>query len=160
MNIRIGHGFDVHAFAEGRRLIIGGVDIPYDRGLLGHSDADVLLHAICDALLGAAALGDIGKHFPDSDARFKGIDSRKLLRHVAELLDGRGWKVGNVDATIIAQAPKMAPHIAAMREHIAEDIGIAAEQVNVKATTTEHLGFTGREEGIAAEAVCLINKAM
>ena len=160
MNIRIGHGFDVHAFAEGRRLIIGGVDIPYDRGLLGHSDADVLLHAICDALLGAAALGDIGKHFPDSDARFKGIDSRKLLRHVAELLDGRGWKVGNVDATIIAQAPKMAPHIAAMREHIAEDIGIAAEQVNVKATTTEHLGFTGREEGIAAEAVCLIDKAM
>ena len=159
MNIRIGHGFDVHAFAEGRRLIIGGVDIPYDRGLLGHSDADVLLHAICDALLGAAALGDIGKHFPDSDARFKGIDSRKLLRHVAELLDGRGWKVGNVDATIIAQAPKMAPHIAAMREHIAEDIGIAAEQVNVKATTTERLGFTGREEGIAAEAVCLINKA-
>ncbi len=160
MNIRIGHGFDVHAFAEGRRLIIGGVDIPHDRGLLGHSDADVLLHAICDALLGAAALGDIGKHFPDSDARFKGIDSRKLLRHVAELLDGRGWKVGNVDATIIAQAPKMAPHIAAMREHIAEDIGIAAEQVNVKATTTEHLGFTGREEGIAAEAVCLINKAV
>ena len=160
MNIRIGHGFDVHAFAEGRRLIIGGVDIPYDRGLLGHSDADVLLHAICDALLGAAALGDIGKHFPDSDPRFKGIDSRKLLRHVAELLDGSGWKVGNVDATIIAQAPKMAPHIAAMREHIAEDIGIAAEQVNVKATTTEHLGFTGREEGIAAEAVCLINKAV
>ena len=160
MNIRIGHGFDVHAFAEGRRLIIGGVDIPYDRGLLGHSDADVLLHAICDALLGAAALGDIGKHFPDSDPRFKGIDSRKLLRHVAELLDGRGWKVGNVDATIIAQAPKMAPHIAAMREHIAEDIGIAAEQVNVKATTTEHLGFTGREEGIAAEAVCLINKTV
>jgi 2-C-methyl-D-erythritol 2,4-cyclodiphosphate synthase len=158
MNIRIGHGFDVHAFAEGRRLIIGGVDIPYDRGLLGHSDADVLLHAVCDALLGAAALGDIGKHFPDSDARYKGIDSRKLLRHVAELLDGRGWKVGNVDATIIAQAPKMAPHIAAMREHIAEDIGIAAEQVNVKATTTERLGFTGREEGIAAEAVCLIHK--
>jgi 2-C-methyl-D-erythritol 2,4-cyclodiphosphate synthase len=158
MNIRIGHGFDVHAFAEGRRLIIGGVDIPYDRGLLGHSDADVLLHAICDALLGAAALGDIGKHFPDSDPRYKGIDSRKLLRHVAELLDGRGWKVGNVDATIIAQAPKMAPHIAAMREHIAEDIGIAAEQVNVKATTTERLGFTGREEGIAAEAVCLIHK--
>jgi 2-C-methyl-D-erythritol 2,4-cyclodiphosphate synthase len=158
MNIRIGHGFDVHAFAEGRRLIIGGVDIPYDRGLLGHSDADVLLHAICDALLGAAALGDIGKHFPDSDPRYKGIDSRKLLRHVAELLDGRGWKVGNVDATIIAQAPKMAPHIAAMREHIAEDISIAAEQVNVKATTTERLGFTGREEGIAAEAVCLIQK--
>ena len=159
MTIRIGHGFDVHAFAEGRRLIIGGVDIPHARGLLGHSDADVLLHAICDALLGAAALGDIGKHFPDSDPRYKGIDSRKLLRHVAELLDGRGWKVGNVDATIIAQAPKMAPHITSMRENIAQDIGIAAEQVNVKATTTEHLGFTGREEGIAAEAVCLINKA-
>lgn len=158
MNIRIGHGFDVHAFAEGRRLIIGGVDIPHHRGLLGHSDADVLLHAICDALLGAAALGDIGRHFPDSDARFKGIDSRKLLRHVADLLDGRGWKVVNVDATIIAQAPKMAPHIAAMRQHIAEDLGIAAEQINVKATTTEKLGFTGREEGIAAEAVCLIDK--
>ncbi len=158
MNIRIGHGFDVHAFAEGRRLIIGGVDIPHSRGLLGHSDADVLLHAICDALLGAAALGDIGKHFPDSDARFKGIDSRKLLRHVAALLAGRGWKVGNVDATLIAQAPKMAPHIPSMREHIAEDLGIAADQVNVKATTTEHLGFTGREEGIAAEAVCLIVK--
>ena len=158
MNIRIGHGFDVHAFANERRLIIGGVDIPHDRGLLGHSDADVLLHAICDALLGAAALGDIGKHFPDSEARYKGIDSRKLLRHVAELLDGRGWKVGNVDATIIAQAPKMAPYIDTMREHIAEDLGIAAEQVNVKATTTERLGFTGREEGIAAEAVCLIEK--
>jgi len=160
MNIRIGHGFDVHAFAEGRKLIIGGVEISHERGLLGHSDADVLLHAICDALLGAAALGDIGKHFPDSDAHYKGIDSRKLLRHVAELLDGHGWQVSNVDATIIAQAPKMAPHIAAMREHIAEDIGIAAEQVNVKATTTERLGFTGREEGIAAEAVCLIQKKM
>jgi len=158
MNIRIGHGFDVHAFAEGRKLIIGGVEIPHDLGLLGHSDADVLLHAICDALLGAAALGDIGKHFPDSDPRYKGIDSRKLLRHVAELLDGRGWKVGNVDATIIAQAPKMAPHIATMRERIAEEIGVAADQVNVKATTTERLGFTGREEGIAAEAVCLIEK--
>lgn len=157
MNIRIGHGFDVHAFAEGRKLIIGGVDIPNPRGLLGHSDADVLLHAICDALLGAAALGDIGKHFPDSDPRYKGIDSRKLLRHVGELLDGRGWQVGNIDATIIAQAPKMAPHITTMREHIAEDLNIAADQVNVKATTTERLGFTGREEGIAAEAVCLIN---
>lgn len=158
MNIRIGHGFDVHAFAENRRLIIGGVDIPHDRGLLGHSDADVLLHAISDALLGAAALGDIGKHFPDTDARFKGIDSRKLLRHVAELLAARGWRVGNVDATIIAQAPKMAPHIAAMREHIADDLGIDADAVNVKATTTERLGFTGRQEGIAAEAVCLVHK--
>ena len=158
MNIRIGHGFDVHAFAEGRKLIIGGVNISHDRGLLGHSDADVLLHAVCDAMLGAAALGDIGKHFPDSDARYKGADSRNLLRHVAELLAAHGWKVGNLDATIIAQAPKMAPHIATMRVHIAEDIGVAVEQVNVKATTTEHLGFTGREEGIAAEAVCLINK--
>ncbi len=156
MNIRIGHGFDVHAFAENRRLIIGGVDIPHERGLLGHSDADVLLHALCDALLGAAGLGDIGRHFPDSDPQFKGIDSRKLLRHVAQLLQSRGWKVGNVDATLIAQAPKMAPHIPAMRAHIAEDLGVAVEQVNVKATTTEHLGFTGRREGIAAEAVCLI----
>lgn len=156
MNIRIGHGFDVHAFAENRRLIIGGIDIPHERGLLGHSDADVLLHALCDALLGAAGLGDIGKHFPDSDPQYKGIDSRKLLRHVADLLRRRGWVAGNVDATIIAQAPKMAPHIPAMRAHIAEDLGVAVEQVNVKATTTERLGFTGRGEGIAAEAVCLI----
>jgi 2-C-methyl-D-erythritol 2,4-cyclodiphosphate synthase len=158
MNIRIGHGFDVHAFAEDRRLVIGGVEIAYERGLLGHSDADVLLHAICDAMLGAAALGDIGKHFPDSDPAYKGIDSRKLLRYVAELLEGRGWKVANVDATIIAQVPKMSPYIAEMREHIAEEISIPAEHVNVKATTTERLGFTGREEGIAAEAVCLIVK--
>ena len=156
MNIRIGHGFDVHAFAEGRRLVIGGVYIPHDRGLLGHSDADVLIHAICDALLGAAALGDIGRHFPDSDPRYKGIDSRELLRHVAGLLDARGWRVGNVDATIIAQAPRMAPHIPAMREHLAADLGIPVEALNVKATTTEKLGFTGRGEGIAAEAVCLI----
>lgn len=156
MNLRIGHGFDVHAFAEGRRLVIGGVDIPFDRGLLGHSDADVLIHAICDALLGAAGLGDIGRHFPDSDPRFKGIDSRKLLRHVAGLLDAQGWKTGNVDATIIAQAPKMASHIPAMRAQLAADLGIAVEALNVKATTTERLGFTGRGEGIAAEAVCLI----
>jgi 2-C-methyl-D-erythritol 2,4-cyclodiphosphate synthase len=156
MNIRIGHGFDVHAFAEERRLIIGGVDIPHARGLLGHSDADVLIHAVCDALLGAAGLGDIGRHFPDSDSRYKGIDSRKLLRHVSALLEERGWKVGNVDATIIAQAPKMAPHIPAMRANLADDLGIEAAVINVKATTTERLGFTGREEGIAAEAVCLI----
>ena len=156
MNLRIGHGFDVHAFAEGRKLIIGGVDIPHDRGLLGHSDADVLLHAICDALLGAAALGDIGRHFPDSDPRYKGIDSRMLLRHVAGLLLQRGWRTGNVDATIIAQAPKMAPHIATMRTHVAADLGVEMDCVNVKATTTERLGFTGRGEGIAAEAVCLI----
>jgi 2-C-methyl-D-erythritol 2,4-cyclodiphosphate synthase len=159
MNIRIGHGFDVHAFAEGRRLIIGGVEITHDRGLLGHSDADVLLHAICDALLGAAGLGDIGKHFPDSDPQYKGIDSRKLLRHVGELLKRQGWHTGNVDATIIAQAPRMAPHIPIMREYIAEDLNVAVDQVNVKATTTEKLGFTGRSEGIAAEAVCLLEWA-
>ncbi|HEY9145952.1 MAG TPA: 2-C-methyl-D-erythritol 2,4-cyclodiphosphate synthase [Thiobacillus sp.] len=155
-DLRIGHGFDVHALAENRRLIIGGVDIPYDLGLAGHSDADVLLHAICDALLGAAGLGDIGRHFPDTDMAFAGIDSRILLRRVSEQLQQRGWRVGNVDATIIAQAPKMAPHIARMTAHIADDLGIALDRVNVKATTTEKLGFTGRGEGIAAEAVCLI----
>jgi 2-C-methyl-D-erythritol 2,4-cyclodiphosphate synthase len=155
-DIRIGHGFDVHALVENRKLILGGVDIPHDLGLAGHSDADVLLHAICDALLGAAGLGDIGRHFPDTDAAFAGIDSRILLRRVAEQLKSRGWRVGNVDATIIAQAPKMAPHIARMTAHIADDLGVAIEHVNVKATTTEKLGFTGRGEGIAAEAVCLI----
>jgi len=155
-DIRVGHGFDVHAFAENRKLIIGGVDIPYERGLAGHSDADVLLHAICDALLGAAGLGDIGRHFPDTDMAFAGIDSRILLRRVSEQLRQRRWRVGNVDATIIAQAPKMAPHIARMTAHIADDLGIAIDRVNVKATTTEKLGFTGRGEGIAAEAVCLI----
>jgi 2-C-methyl-D-erythritol 2,4-cyclodiphosphate synthase len=155
-DLRVGHGFDVHAFADNRKLILGGVDIPHDLGLAGHSDADVLLHAICDALLGAAGLGDIGRHFPDSDAAFAGIDSRILLRRVAEQLKSRGWRVGNVDATIIAQAPKMAPHIARMTAHIADDLGVAIEHVNVKATTTEKLGFTGRGEGIAAEAVCLI----
>jgi len=155
-SFRIGHGFDVHAFAAGRDCIIGGVRIDHPVGLLGHSDADVLLHAVCDALLGAAALGDIGRHFPDSDARYRGIDSRELLRHVAGLLRECGWQTGNVDATIIAQAPKMAPHILAMREHIAADLGVAVDAVNVKATTTERLGFTGRGEGIAAEAVCLI----
>jgi len=157
-DIRIGHGFDVHAFAENRKLIIGGVDIPHDQGLAGHSDADVLLHAICDALLGAAGLGDIGRHFPDTDAAFAGIDSRILLRQVAEQLKARGWRIGNVDATIIAQAPKMAPHIARMTAHIADDLGVAIERVNVKATTTEKLGFTGRGEGIAAEAVGLIER--
>ena len=155
-DIRIGHGFDVHAFAENRKLIIGGVEIAHDRGLLGHSDADVLLHAICDALLGAAGLGDIGRHFPDTDPAYAGIDSRSLLRNVAQQLVALGWKIGNVDATIIAQAPKMAPHIAAMTAHIAADLGVEAARVNVKATTTERLGFTGRGEGIAAEAVCLI----
>jgi 2-C-methyl-D-erythritol 2,4-cyclodiphosphate synthase len=159
MNIRIGHGFDVHAFADNRKLVIGGVEIDHERGLLGHSDADVLLHALCDALLGAAGLGDIGRHFPDSDARYKGIDSRELLRHVAGLLKSQGWAVGNVDTTIIAQAPKMAPHIPVMQANIAADLSVATQVVNVKATTTEKLGFTGRSEGIAAEAVCLIVKA-
>jgi 2-C-methyl-D-erythritol 2,4-cyclodiphosphate synthase len=157
-DIRVGHGFDVHAFAANRKLIIGGVDIPHDMGLAGHSDADVLLHAICDALLGAAGLGDIGRHFPDTDMAFAGIDSRILLRRVAQQLQERNWRVGNVDATIIAQAPKMAPHIARMTAHIAGDLGIALDRVNVKATTTEKLGFTGRGEGIAAEAVCLIGR--
>ncbi len=154
--MRIGQGYDVHALVTGRKLIIGGVTIDYERGLLGHSDADVLLHAICDALLGAAALGDIGKHFPDSDARYKGINSRELLKHVAALIASSGYKVANVDATIIAEAPRMAPHIASMVAHIAADLGIAISQVNVKATTTEKLGFTGRGEGIAAQAVCLL----
>jgi 2-C-methyl-D-erythritol 2,4-cyclodiphosphate synthase len=156
--MRIGHGFDVHALVVGRKCIIGGVDIPYERGLLGHSDADVLLHSICDALLGAAALGDIGKHFPDTDERFKGINSRELLRHVCALLHDRGYLVSNVDATVIAQAPRLASHIPSMVGNIAFDLGIDAGQVNVKATTTEKLGFTGRGEGIAAEAVCLITR--
>ena len=153
---RVGIGIDVHRFAAGRKCIIGGVDIPHDVGLEGHSDADVLAHAIADALLGAAALGDIGKHFPDSDARYKGIDSRKLLREVARLLGERGFRVANVDTTIIAQAPRMAPHIPAMRANLAADLGIAVEAVNVKAKTTERLGFVGRGEGIAAEAIALL----
>ncbi len=157
-NIKIGHGFDVHQLVDGRKCIIGGVEIAYARGLLGHSDADVLLHAICDALLGAAALGDIGKHFPDSDPRFKGIDSRALLRHVRGLLVEKGYAIGNVDATIIAEAPRMAAHIPAMVSHIADDLQVTKDNVNIKATTTEKLGFTGRGEGIAAEAVCLIVK--
>ena len=156
MTFRIGQGFDVHALVAGRKLVIGGVEIAHDRGLLGHSDADVLLHAICDALLGAAALGDIGRHFPDSDARYKGIDSRELLRHVATLLRDRGFTPVNVDATIIAEAPRMAPHVALMVANIAADISIEASAVNVKATTTEKLGFTGRGEGIAAQAICLV----
>jgi 2-C-methyl-D-erythritol 2,4-cyclodiphosphate synthase len=154
--MRIGHGYDVHQLVAGRKLVIGGVEIAHDKGLLGHSDADVLLHAICDALLGAAALGDIGKHFADTDAKFKNIDSRILLREVARLLNNAGFHVGNVDATIIAQAPKMAPHISTMVANIAADLGVAINAVNVKATTTEKLGFEGRGEGIAAEAVALI----
>ena len=155
---RIGHGFDVHQLVLGRALIIGGVKIEYDRGLLGHSDADVLLHAIADALLGAAGLGDIGKHFPDTDASYEGIDSRELLRKVAMKIGAAGFIVGNVDATIIAQMPRMAPHIATMVANIAADLGVDASQINIKATTTEKLGFTGRGEGIAAEAVCLLSR--
>jgi 2-C-methyl-D-erythritol 2,4-cyclodiphosphate synthase len=156
VTLRIGQGFDVHQLVAGRRLVIGGVEIAHDKGLLGHSDADVLLHAVCDALLGAAALGDIGRHFPDSDARYKGIDSRELLRHVAALLRSRGMKPVNVDATIIAEAPRMAPHVARMVANIAADLGLDVAAVNVKATTTEKLGFTGRGEGIAAQAICLV----
>ncbi len=156
--MRIGQGFDTHALVAGRKLIIGGVDIPHDKGLAGHSDADVLIHAVCDALLGAAGLGDIGTHFPDSDARYKGIDSRKLLREVAQLLGRNKLRVVNVDATIIAQAPKMAPHIPAMRANLAADLGIAPDAVNIKAKTTEKLGFVGRGEGMAAEAVALLDE--
>ncbi|BBJ24604.1 2-C-methyl-D-erythritol 2,4-cyclodiphosphate synthase [Candidatus Nitrotoga sp. AM1P] len=154
--MRIGQGFDVHQLVKGRKLIIGGVEIFYDKGLLGHSDADVLLHAICDALLGAAALGDIGRHFSDTDAKFKNMDSRILLREVARMVTNAGFRIGNLDATIIAQAPKMAPHIPRMVENIAADLGVAVNAVNVKATTTERLGFSGRGEGIAAQAVALL----
>ena len=156
MNFRIGSGFDVHALVAGRPLVIGGVRIPFDRGLAGHSDADVLLHAIADAILGALALGDLGVHFPDTDARWKGADSRVLVRHVMALARERGHAIGNVDATLIAQAPKLAAHIPAMRLVIAADLGCEIDQVSVKATTTERLGFTGREEGIAALASVLL----
>lgn len=156
MQLRIGHGFDVHALVPGRALILGGVSVPYERGLAGHSDADVLLHAICDALLGAAALGDIGRHFPDTDARFEGADSRLLLRHCRQLVQGKGFSVGNVDATIVCQRPKLADHIPRMRAHIAADLVVDLDVVNIKATTTEQLGYTGRGEGIAAHAVVLI----
>jgi 2-C-methyl-D-erythritol 2,4-cyclodiphosphate synthase len=154
--MRIGQGFDVHALVEGRKLVVGGVQIPYYKGLEGHSDADVLLHALCDALLGAAALGDIGKHFPDGDERYRGADSRGLLRAVAREVKKAGFKVVNVDATIIAQAPRMAPHMPAMVANIAADLGIPPSCVNVKATTTEQLGFLGRGEGIAAQAIALV----
>lgn len=154
--MRIGHGYDVHRLVSGRKLIIGGENIPFELGLSGHSDADVLLHAICDALLGAAALGDIGRHFPDSDPSFEGIDSRILLRKTAELLRGKGYRIVNIDATIIAQRPKLAGFIEKMRANIASDCGIETDAVNIKATTEEGLGFTGKAEGIAAHAVCLI----
>ena len=154
--MRIGHGYDVHAFGEGEFVTLGGVKIPYRRGLIAHSDGDVLIHALCDALLGAAGLGDIGRHFPDSEAEFAAIDSRILLRRVKSLLDIRQWRMANADATIIAQAPRMAPHIDMMRTHIAADLAIATDQINIKATTTERLGFIGRGEGIAVHAVVLL----
>ena len=156
--MRIGQGFDVHRLVEGRPCIIGGVTIAHDKGLDGHSDADVLLHAICDALLGAAALGDIGKHFPPTGDRYKGIDSRTLLTEVVDLLASKAYVVSNIDATVICEAPKLSPHTVQMCTNIAQDCGVAVDQVNIKATTTEKLGFTGRGEGIAAEAVCLIVK--
>jgi 2-C-methyl-D-erythritol 2,4-cyclodiphosphate synthase len=158
MGMRIGQGYDVHAFTEGDHLMIGGVRIPFDRGFKAHSDGDVVLHALCDALLGAAGLGDIGRHFPDNDTRYANIDSRILLAQVMILLKEKAWRVENTDITIIAQAPKMAPHIEAMQQTIAEDLKLDINAVNIKATTTEHLGFEGRGEGIAASAVVLITQ--
>ena len=158
MQFRVGTGFDVHALVENRALILAGVRVPYEKGLLGHSDADVALHALMDALLGAAGKGDIGKHFPDTDDKYEGADSRRLLRVVVEMLQKDGWQVNNADVTIIAQRPKLAPFIATMRELVASDLGITEDAVNIKATTTEKLGFTGRGEGIAAEAVASIVK--
>ncbi|MGB0894568.1 MAG: 2-C-methyl-D-erythritol 2,4-cyclodiphosphate synthase [Parashewanella sp.] len=157
MKLRIGHGFDVHKFGSDKPLILGGVTIPYETGLVAHSDGDVLLHAVCDAILGAMALGDIGKHFPDTDERFAGADSRVLLRHCLLLAHQKGYQVGNLDVTVIAQAPKMLPHIESIRAVIAEDLQTELDDINVKATTTEKLGFTGRKEGIAVEAVILMN---
>lgn len=158
-DIRVGHGYDVHRLTCDRDLILGGVNIPYEKGLLGHSDADVLTHAVMDALLGAAGLGDIGKHFPDSDPRYKGANSLELAKQVLSLLAARGWQVGNIDATVIAQAPRLSPHIPEMRANLARVFGMDEERVNVKATTEEHLGFTGDGSGIAAHAVCLLHKA-
>lgn len=156
--MRIGHGYDVHRLTEGRRLILGGVDIPWEKGLLGHSDADVLTHAVMDALLGAAGLGDIGRHFPDTDSAYAGADSLKLLEHVVKLLGERGFSVGNVDATVLAQRPKLAPHIPQMRDNLARTMGVEPSRVNIKATTEEGLGFTGTGEGIAAHSVCLLEE--
>jgi len=158
-DVRVGNGFDVHALVEGRPLVLGGVVVPYERGLDGHSDADVLLHAVCDAILGALALGDIGMHFPDSDARWKDADSRVLLRHVVSLATARGYRVGNLDVTVIAQAPKVAPYVPAMRANLAADLDCDEGDVSVKATTTERLGFAGRGEGIAAMATVLLRTA-
>lgn len=157
-NFRVGHGYDVHALGEGLRLVLGGVEIPHTKGCIAHSDGDVLVHAICDALLGAAALGDIGKHFPDTSAEFKGIDSLILLARVVELLASKGYAIGNIDSTIAMQRPKLRPHIDLMRERIAAAAGISVEQVSVKATTTEWLGFEGEEKGVSATAVCIIVK--
>ncbi|TCZ85367.1 2-C-methyl-D-erythritol 2,4-cyclodiphosphate synthase [Lysobacter sp. N42] len=159
MNIRIGQGIDVHAFGEGDHVMLGGVRIPHARGVVAHSDGDVVLHALCDAILGALALGDIGRHFPPSDERWRDADSRDFLRHCAALAGERGWRVGNVDATVLAERPKVGPHAQLMRERIAEDLGVDVDAVSIKATTTERLGFTGREDGIAAMAVCLLVRA-
>ena len=156
--MRIGHGYDVHRFAEGRKLFIGGIEIPFSKGLLGHSDADVLLHAVCDALLGAAGLGDIGKHFPDSDPAYKGIDSKLLLAHTVKLLKEKSMKISNVDSTVVAQVPKLSPYIEEMKLCIAHICEVSPDRINVKATTEEKLGFTGKEEGIAAHAVCLLEE--
>ncbi|QFU23842.1 2-C-methyl-D-erythritol 2,4-cyclodiphosphate synthase [Shewanella eurypsychrophilus] len=158
MNIRIGHGFDVHKFGGDKPLLLGGVQVPYECGLIAHSDGDVVLHAISDAILGSLALGDIGKHFPDTDEAFKGADSRQLLRHCYALIQAKGFELGNLDVTIIAQAPKMAPHIQAIRTVLSQDLNTSIDDINVKATTTEKLGFTGRKEGIAVEAVVLVAK--
>lgn len=159
MNMRIGQGYDAHRFQSGDAVVLGGVTIPFDRSLAAHSDGDVLLHAICDAVLGAAALGDIGRHFPDTDPTYKGVDSRVLLRAVRDLLTAENWRVVNIDATVIAERPKIAPHVATMIAHVAGDLGITDEQVNIKGTTTEKMGFTGRGEGVAATAVALIERA-
>ena len=159
MTIRVGQGFDVHAFAENRQLVLGGVNVPYHLGLAGHSDADVLIHAICDALLGAAALGDIGHHFPDTDPALEGVDSTLLLKKVNVAIQGKGFAIGNLDATVIAQKPKLASYIQPIRQRLAEVLEISVSDINIKATTTEKLGFTGREEGIAAQAVVLLTKA-
>ena len=156
--MRVGLGYDVHKLVDGRKLIIGGVDIPHEKGLLGHSDADVLVHAVMDSILGALALGDIGKHFPDTDEKYKGADSIKLLEFVYNLIDEKGYAIGNIDCTIIAQSPKMAPHIQNMRENIAKALNTSIENINVKATTEEGLGFTGAKEGIAAQSICLLVK--
>lgn len=157
--LRIGQGFDVHAFGDGDHLVLGGVRIPFDRGFVAHSDGDVLIHAVCDALLGGAALGDIGRHFPDTDPAFRGADSRVLLRETLQRVAAAGWRPVNIDSTVIAQAPKLAPHVAGMRDHIAADTGLEPAAVSVKATTTEHLGFTGRKEGVAAQAIVLLEPA-